>query len=350
MPDALIEFRRLFIFGDLHFFERCADTFYQVNGKRRPWGGNFLDGNKPYVVAAPTSVRMRESAMKHGGIVDHATQVLPDGIKSVLGYRYKTYMYSRYLRRKFGARYVPQGHGPLPPPDLIATEALMHADDLKVRAKPEWYFGSGSREAWTVLTMTEKYGLELLSMRAVLEFGCGSGRVVRHLREIDSLCLAGTDANAEAIDWDRKNLPGINFRANRLEPPLAFQDDAFDLVYALSVFTHIPLQWQGPWLDELSRVLRPGGYLLATVLGDRYLKSQLSDQDRAELGRAGALTLDAKSPRASYSSKVLGSWDVFQTREKVREAFGAAFEILCYTMQEAAAGQATLVLRKAQIG
>src|SRR5262249_7002461 len=149
-----------------------------------------------------------------------------------------------------------------------------------------------------------------------------------HLRDIAGLYIAGTDANAKAIDWDRKNLPGIDFRVNRLEPPLAFQDSSFDLVYALSVFTHIPLPWQRPWLDELRRVLRPGAYLLATVHGDDYVKSQLNEKDREDLERIGALTLGAEHPRASYSSQVLGSWDVFQTREQVREAFGAGFEIL----------------------
>ncbi len=283
--------------------------------------------------------------MKHGGIIDRATRPLPYGLKSVLGYPYKSYMYSKYLRVKFGARYSPLDPGSVPPPELIETEALLRAGDLRVRGRRSWYLGSGCREAWTVLTMVEQHGFDPAGMTNVLEFGCGSGRVLRHLRGIAGLHVAGTDANHRAIEWDCNNLPGADFSGNRLEPPLSFPDASFDLVYALSVFTHIPLQWQGLWLRELRRVLRPGGCLLATVHGDFEINSQLDNGDRAQLRRTGALTLDARNPRASFSSQVLGSWDVFQTREQVRETFGEVFDILCYTTAGTAAGQATLVLK-----
>jgi SAM-dependent methyltransferase len=287
------------------------------------------------------------TAMKHDGMVDRITTILPYDLKTVLGYSYKRYMFFRYLKEAFGDRCKPQSPGPMPPPELIATEALMHGDDLKIRATPEWYFGSGFREAWTVLTTLEQHTCDLGSMRSVLEFGCGSGRVLRHFRNIAGLRLAGTDANPKPIAWDRKNLPGIDFYDNALEPPLASDDGSFDLIYALSVFTHIPLEWQRSWLDELRRVLIPGGYLLCTVHGDNFITSQLNQEDRARLARDGALTLDASHPRVSYSSQVLRSWDVFQTRDRVCAVFGTGFDILCYTAKPAAAGQDTLVLRNA---
>jgi SAM-dependent methyltransferase len=284
--------------------------------------------------------------MRHGGIVERTAGFLPYGLKSVLGYEYKKHMYIRYAKQRFGARFRPRDAGPLAPPELIKTEALMNADDLRFLSKPQSYFGSGYREAWTVLTILEQYGANIEAMRSILEFGCGSARVIRHFRHIDGLRLAGTDANAQAIEWDKKNLPGIEFSHNALQPPLAYADATFDLVYALSVFTHIPLQWQRAWLDELSRVLRPDGYLLCTVHGDRYVSTMLDEHERMALKRDGGFALDAGSPHASYSSKVLGSWDVFQTREQVRETFSAGLELLCYTTHDAAAGQDTLVLRK----
>jgi SAM-dependent methyltransferase len=280
-------------------------------------------------------------------IVERVTTLLPGSLQAELYYYKEQYGFSRYLSKSFGDRYKLCDSGPLPPAELITTEALMYKDDLKLRAKRQNYFGTGFRTARTVLTMLEDWGFDLRSMQSVLEFGCGSGRVLRHFRHIAGLRLAGTDANPKPIAWDCINLPGIDFCENALTPPLKYDEASFDLVYALSVFTHIPIIAQQPWLNELRRVLRTGGYLLCTVHGANLINSRLNEQDRAQLERDGALTLDRSHPRASYSTQVLGSWDVFQTREQIRAAFGAGFEILCYTVTPAIDGQDTLVLRKA---
>lgn len=92
-------------------------------------------------------------------------------------------------------------------------------------------------------------------------------------------------------------------------------------------------------------MLRPGGFLLCTVHGTSYL-NQLSEYERSKLFAEGEVTLDADNPRASYSSQVLRSWDVFQTREEVRAKFGASLELLSYSEEPFANGQDVLVLRK----
>ena len=300
--------------------------------------------------------------MKVGGIAHKASLVLPNGVRSRLK-KYQQYVYRRYflkpsdpvdlftsqwylgyLTRRFGGRAKWQDAGPIAPPELIKTEALKHADQLKDRYTPVHYFGSGRRDVWTVLTMVEKYGADATAMRSVLEFGCGSARALRHFRNIEGLRLAGTDANLTAIEWDRKNLPGIEFSHNELQPPLSYNDGSFDLIYAISVFTHIPVVWQRAWLDELHRVLRPGGYLVCTTHGENFIDS-LSDEGRLKLRREGSLTLDAKNPEAHYSTQVLGSWDIYQLPDDTRKAFGENFELLCY-MGQALAFQDALVLRK----
>ena len=274
------------------------------------------------------------------------TQTLPRPLQEELFYRVARYKFLRYLRKTFGDRYKTGGSGVLPPPELITTEALMCKDDLKVRGKAANYFGAGYRTARVVLTMLQEWGFDLRSMQSVLEFGCGTGRILRHFRHIAELRLEGTDANPKPIAWDRANLPGIDFSENALMPPLKYDDASFDLVYALSVFTHIPFEAQQPWLNELRRVLRPGGYLLCTVHGAAFVNLQLNERERAQLLSEGSLTLDQNHPRASYSTQVLGSWDVFQTREQTRATFGAGFEILCDTTTAAIEGQDALILRK----
>ncbi len=114
---------------------------------------------------------------------------------------------------------------------------------------------------------------------AVLDFGCGCGRVTRWWGDFSGT-VAGSDVSAPAIDWCRANLPFARFETNALAPPLVFEDESFDLVYALSVFTHLTADLQLAWRDELRRVLRPGGRLLLTTHGRSYIP-RLGDEERA---------------------------------------------------------------------
>jgi SAM-dependent methyltransferase len=286
-----------------------------------------------------------ECRMKPDEIVDRAARILPYELRKTLGYPYKKYMFSRYLKKVAGARYKTLDLGPMPPPELITAEVLIYEDDLKIEGKPASYFGSGFRDAWIILTTFDTYSFDLRSVQSVLEFGRGTGRVLRHFRNIRDLRLTGTDANPKPIEWDRENLPNIEFYHNGLTPPLTFRAESFDLIYALSVFTHIPIDLQRSWLDELRRVLVPSGYLLCTVSDPD--DAPLSIEEREQLERDGALTFDRNHPRASYSTQVLGSWDVWQKRDQIRAVFSRVFEMLCYTSEPAVSGQPTLVLRKA---
>lgn len=105
--------------------------------------------------------------------------------------------------------------------------------------------------------------------KTVLDFGCGAGRVIRHLLPMASQCeLWGSDIDPRCIDWDRQHMsPSISFVVNDEIPPLPFPAEKFDLIYALSVFTHISTHWPA-WLLELHRILAPGGRLIATIMSE----------------------------------------------------------------------------------
>lgn len=104
------------------------------------------------------------------------------------------------------------------------------------------------------------------ALPAVLDWGVGCGRVARHLAPALGERFFGCDIDADNVAWCNQNLSG-SFRASRLEPPLPYADASFDLIYGVSVFTHLRAHWELRWLEELHRVLRPGGTLLVTVHG-----------------------------------------------------------------------------------
>lgn len=104
--------------------------------------------------------------------------------------------------------------------------------------------------------------------KRVLDFGCGSGRTLRHLlTEAEQAEIWGCDIDRLSIDWVTENLsPPIHALVNGEQPPLPFESASFDLVFALSVFSHLADNWAN-WLVELHRVLGDDGLLVATFHG-----------------------------------------------------------------------------------
>jgi SAM-dependent methyltransferase len=96
----------------------------------------------------------------------------------------------------------------------------------------------------------------------IADWGCGLGRVLRHLPK--EWRLHGFDVNARAVAWCAENIPFAEFRRSSFLPPLASRDAAFDAVISVSVFTHLDDDAARAWAAELKRVLTPQGLLLAT--------------------------------------------------------------------------------------
>lgn len=106
--------------------------------------------------------------------------------------------------------------------------------------------------------------------RRVLDFGSGCGRVLTYISELATNSdFSGTDIDSEAIGWCATNLDHLaRFATNDDAPPTGFATDAFDFVYSISVFTHLPEDMQFEWLAEIARLVSPGGYALLTVHGE----------------------------------------------------------------------------------
>lgn len=195
---------------------------------------------------------------------------LADRVKFTLG---------RARAAKDNERFVAENPGFLTPPSEIAFDALNHADWNRYR-------DSGARHAAVFARIVKQVlgdrpGLE------VLEWGCGPGRIIRHMQALlPGARLTGADYNAATIEWCAKSLPGIFFANNALNPPLPFPDASFDVAYNFSVFTHLSEAVQLAWARELHRVLRPGGCLICTTHGEayRYLLASSAERERFDTG------------------------------------------------------------------
>lgn len=113
----------------------------------------------------------------------------------------------------------------------------------------------------------ERSGLELGSGQRFLDFGGSSGRVLRSLIAVyPEIAWMGCDPNPEAIDWAAENLEGEFFVSGQT-PPLPLEDGALDGAFAISIWSHFSAPAARRWLDEMHRVIRPGGRLLLTTHG-----------------------------------------------------------------------------------
>jgi SAM-dependent methyltransferase len=157
-----------------------------------------------------------------------------------------------------------------------------------------------------------------LEGRRLLDFGCGAGRTLRHfLEEADSAEIWGCDINHDSIDWLQRNLcPPLHVLRNEAAPGLAFEDGHFDVVWALSVFTHLVDAWAG-WMLELHRVLADDGVLIATTIGGPQHSERFA-QEGWEEDRIGM-----NAPRHHDGAPV-----VLHSTWWLRAHWGRAFEIL----------------------
>ena len=233
-----------------------------------------------------------------------------------------------YLGRP--ARLGPDGL-PLPTPDLITL----------VAGTPDvtWFLSAGERAAGSIRSVLAGNGVEIASVRAMLDFGCGCGRVVRHWKGMPAR-IEGCDVNRRLVRWCRRNLLFARFSVNGPRPPLPYADGSFDLAYALSVFTHLPEGLQRSWMDELRRVIAPGGHLVFSVHGERY---------RAELSAAEAARFDAGELVVRGGESVgRNACAAYHPRGYVRSVLAEGFTLLEHRAEGALGNphQDLVVLRK----
>lgn len=182
----------------------------------------------------------------------------------------------------------------IPPPEDLAFDAYNHLDWARYDEGGRLHAAFFAR----VINRAQPEGL-----LRILEWGCGPGRIVRHLPAFLSGRLEelmGTDYNPRTIAWCRHALAPIRFEQNELLPPLPLADGHFNVSYNFSVFTHLSAEVQLAWAAELHRVLRPGGILICTTQGNGYQHLLASDEERARFRRGDVVVQDGYKEGAKW--------------------------------------------------
>jgi len=124
----------------------------------------------------------------------------------------------------------------------------------------------------------------------ILDFGCSSGRVIKTLQAAyPGATFIGCDPNQEAIAWASKEMPSAQFFVSAEVPPIAAPNHAYDIVYAISIWSHFSERAALRWFEEMHRIIVSGGFLIFTTHGfgslQHYLAHGAMSQQQTEMAR-----------------------------------------------------------------
>ncbi len=218
------------------------------------------------------------------------------------------------------------------PPDYMLYEAY----GLNYRS---YYEGGLKTARW--IADTFQAHIDLTDSK-ILDWGCGPGRVVRHLPKLLPKTLVfGTDYNKVTILWCLEHFPDVRFQINDINPPLGYPPLFFDAIYGISIFTHLSRSNHNAWIKELCRRLKDFGLLLITTQGAAHT-TKLTHREQ-EAFRKGEIVIreGIKEGHLTYSA--------FHPEQAMRNLFAGYFEVLSFTpgIQESwGIGQDTWLLQK----
>lgn len=184
-------------------------------------------------------------------------------------------------------------------------------DHIHTMARGPLAAAGGLYEADMTLDALRSAGIDLQPRQSALDFGCSSGRVVRVLAAAyPDVRWFGCDPNEEAIAWANANLPGIEFFASDQAPPLPIEDGSFDFVYGMSIWSHFAPVLGLRWLDEMHRLLRPGGIwsgLATALLRSRWPPLRVGADPTSAARSCKPCTAEDGGTRLSSGSKAIGA-------------------------------------------
>jgi SAM-dependent methyltransferase len=136
----------------------------------------------------------------------------------------------------------------------------------------ERFICGGLTAALQLCKITDGIGL-LPNTPTVLDWGCGAARVLQFLAgERPGWVFHGADIDVVNIDWCKSHLSRIaEFSHIPLHPPTKYPSEYFDMIYGLSVVTHLEEGTRDSWIRELARIIRPGGICILTYMSPFHL-------------------------------------------------------------------------------
>jgi hypothetical protein len=178
------------------------------------------------------------------------------------------------------------------PNDFIFRFILTHPTFPAMESAVSYYFNDGRKSANLLKSILENdLSVDVTQRREMLEFASGYGCVTRHLRAVfPAFEIVSSDIHSDANRFITNELGERSIQSSPI--PESFDSaQEYDLVFALSFFSHMPARTWSRWLLALFKILRRGGSLIFTTHGlisDRKIPMATSMDEKGFYFRPGS--------------------------------------------------------------
>jgi len=219
-------------------------------------------------------------------------------------------------------------------------EELAKASGVAKNAAKDWrHYGQACRTRAKIITgLLTSYFSGDLKQKRVLDWGCATGGVAIILDDELPVKMSAADVDEHSIRWLTKCCPSIEATALVPAEALPFDNDRFDAIFGISVFTHIPPDMQEFYLKELKRIIAPGGVVILTVKSESAVENaratnknpDVHPHQKEQLDKAGIMY-------SSYPENVLNNMDfakkadygiTYHSRAYIDQLFGQYFDFV----------------------
>lgn len=160
---------------------------------------------------------------------------------------------------------VPDVH----PNDLIFQFLIENPVFKSIDQAVRYYFYDGANSAKKLDNLLfSRLGLRRSGETSLLEFASGYGCVTRQLvRELAPVHIVSCDIHKAACSFIHVTIGVKTILSANNPEDLEIENNSFDIVFALSFFSHMPEHTWGRWLKILYDKVTPSGYLVFTTQG-----------------------------------------------------------------------------------
>lgn len=273
-----------------------------------------------------------------------STRIIPHGMLNVIKRSPALYAVGRKARFALGSRL-----GARP----VAGIGRAHYNDFMLTSTAPDRVASymtGARQFVDILeTALTEAGRDWDSIGRALEIGCGYGRIVRELsRRLPGERIAVCDVIDEGARFTAAEFGATKVPV--MEQAAVKPSGTYDLIYLLSVYTHLPRDFVVSNLRDVARALKPGGVAVFTIHG----QGSAETAERYEqywLDKPGLLSAMAQDgyyyARYPYYTDEYGlTWFTKDAVERLVAEAAPDLELVSYRPMQLDAHQDVFVYRK----